>query len=166
MRLWKGREVDLDQAKRLAAKWYKKTRGIVEFGDLLSAAAIGAVEAEKIKPGDWMFCEQRMSWRILDEVRSWNSVKRNAYKAGLRRVPYDAVMEPSTAMEPVLDKSNLGKAMEALTSRERQVVKLKYWKGMNDVEVATRLRISPMRIGQLNRAALGKLQKHFGVGGL
>lgn len=155
--------MDITQVRRIATYWFRKTHGAIEFGDMLSAGAIGALESERVKPGNTFAAGARIQYRIIDELQSRHQVKRGAYKAGLRHVGYSEKLEPTCYNNPLLDGAKLTPAFNTLTEREQLVMKLAYWRGLNDCEIAKRVGISAVRVGQLQRNAMLKLRAHFGV---
>lgn len=65
----------------------------------------------------------------------------------------------SQAVNVMIYRQTLAKALAKLDARSREVIVLRYFKGMSSKEVAQRLDISPVNVRVIQNRALGKLNK-------
>ena len=86
---------------------------------------------------------------------------------------YDQGGDPLTVMDQVRDERSteegwmdhiaLGSAFRALSSREREILSLRFYDGKTQMEVATRLGISQAQVSRLEKAAITTLRKGISV---
>ena len=76
------------------------------------------------------------------------------------------VLDYLGAYDPELDelaeKIDLMNTFDCLTKRERSIIRLKFYSGLSQAEIAARLGISQMHVSRLQRNALGKLRLNLG----
>ena len=63
--------------------------------------------------------------------------------------------------ESQLNKEMLEKILEILPEKEYQAIKLRFYSGMSQIEIANRLNLSQMHISRLLKKALAKLNTHL-----
>ncbi len=71
----------------------------------------------------------------------------------------EGVLTAGNEEEGVLEKISLRAAIASLPDRERQVLVLRYYRGMTQVDAARVLGVSQVQVSRLERRALGKLQE-------
>jgi RNA polymerase sporulation-specific sigma factor len=96
----------------------------------------------------------------------------------------DAIQEPISLFEPVyhdggdpiyvmdqvgdehehdgawLESLTLRDAMERLSERERTIIRLRFFAGKTQMEVASEIGISQAQVSRLEKAALGRMRSH------
>lgn len=60
-----------------------------------------------------------------------------------------------------IDKMDLNNTMRCLGTREQVIIHLKFYRGLTQTEIATRLGISQMHVSRLQRVALSKLKQEL-----
>ena len=77
-----------------------------------------------------------------------------------------AVLDYLGTYDPELDrlpeKLDLWNTFGCLTERERSIIRLKFYSGLSQAEIAARLGISQMHVSRLQRIALGKIRLNLG----
>ena len=77
----------------------------------------------------------------------------------------DYLGEDDPQFEELADRMDLLKTLSCLTTREKRIIKLKFFAGLSQSEIAGQLGISQMHVSRLQRAALSKLRINLvGVG--
>ena len=86
---------------------------------------------------------------------------------------YDHGGDPLTVMDQVKDNRNteegwmehitLRSAFTALSSREKQILSMRFYDGKTQMEVATTLGISQAQVSRLEKGAIGTLRKSVSV---
>ena len=70
----------------------------------------------------------------------------------------DYVGETDPRFEELLERIDVTNSLQCLSSRERAIIHLKYYSGLSQTAIASRLGISQMHVSRLQRNALGKLK--------
>ena len=113
----------------------------------------------------------------VNRVRRWMETSHgvislddaNGFHADLKLVdsiPDGGAADPASAANHSMLRQQLGKVLDSLSDREREVIKLRF--GLGDgcnrtlAEVAAVFGVSRERIRQIERRAFGKLQQHAG----
>ena len=63
--------------------------------------------------------------------------------------------------EMILSRANLDEAIESLVPRQRAVIKLRFFAGMTQTEIADRLSVSQMHVSRLQHQGLHALRRYF-----
>ena len=71
----------------------------------------------------------------------------------------DYLATEEAGLEAAAERIDLVKTMDSLNERERTIIRLKFYSGLSQTEIASRLGISQMHVSRLQRAALGKLRE-------
>ena len=81
--------------------------------------------------------------------------------------------DPSTLMEYVgaedpqfdhmMDRLDLSSCLRILDKREQTIIRMKFYLGLTQTEIADRLGISQMHVSRIQRSALGKLKSTVGL---
>ncbi len=80
-------------------------------------------------------------------------------EAGEDGLTLEGVLTAGSEEEGVLEKLSLRSAIAGLPEREQQVLLLRYYRGMTQVDAARVLGVSQVQISRLERRAVGKLQE-------
>ncbi len=80
-------------------------------------------------------------------------------EAGTDGLTLEGVLTAGNEEERVLEKLTLRAAIAALPQREQQVLLLRYYRGMTQMDAARVLGVSQVQISRLERRAVGKLQE-------
>lgn len=115
----------------------------------------------------------------LDELATQIGVKREELVFAL-----DSIADPISLFEPVggdggdsllvmdqvsderncdvrwLERISLAEGIGELTDREKRIVAKRFWQGKTQSEVAAEIGISQAQVSRLEKAALGKIEKH------
>ena len=70
----------------------------------------------------------------------------------------DYLGETDPQFEELLERIDVTNSLQCLSSRERSIIHLKYYSGLPQTAIASRLGISQMHVSRLQRNALGKLK--------
>ena len=74
----------------------------------------------------------------------------------------DAIQSPMSLQEPVYsDGGDLEAAMERLNERERRIIRLRFFEGRTQMEVADQIRISQAQVSRLEKNALRTMRKYL-----
>lgn len=73
----------------------------------------------------------------------------------------DQIKDESADDELWLNSIALGEGMSRLSDRERQIIKLRYFLGRTQNEVADRVGVSQAQVSRLEKAALSKMEKYI-----
>lgn len=73
-----------------------------------------------------------------------------------RRVEYVGAEDPQ--FDHMMDRLDLTSCMRILDRREQNIIRMKFYSGLTQTEIADRLGISQMHVSRLQRSALGKLK--------
>ncbi len=116
----------------------------------------------------------------IDEIAAEMGVKREEISAAL-----DAIMDPVSLYEPVyhdggdaifvmdqvkdekniddswLEKVAIKEALKHLNARERNILKLRFFLGRTQVEIANEIGISQAQVSRLEKNALGHMKKYL-----
>ncbi len=116
----------------------------------------------------------------IDEIAAEMGVKREEISAAL-----DAIMDPVSLYEPVyhdggdaifvmdqvkdekniddswLEKVAIKEALKHLNARERNILKLRFFLGKTQVEIANEIGISQAQVSRLEKNALGHMKKYL-----
>ncbi len=80
-------------------------------------------------------------------------------EAGTDGLTLEGVLTAGNEEERVLEKLTLRAAIAALPQREQQVLLLRYYRGMTQMDAARVLGVSQVQVSRLERRAVGKLQE-------
>jgi RNA polymerase sigma factor (sigma-70 family) len=113
----------------------------------------GSFDGRRGEPRAWLFGIARNA--ALDELRRRRRV------ATLAAEPDDASAAPvaDEAVEGALRRSVLRAGIETLAPRDRELVALKFFAGLSNVEIASVLGVSASNAGTLVHRAVQKLRK-------
>ena len=70
----------------------------------------------------------------------------------------DYLGDADPQFEKVEDRLHLANSLRQLDARERAIIDLRFYAGLSQTEIASRLGISQMHVSRLQRAALSKLR--------
>ena len=70
----------------------------------------------------------------------------------------DYLGDDDPQFEELLERIDITNSLQCLSSRERTIIHLKYYSGLSQTAIASRLGISQMHVSRLQRDALGKLK--------
>lgn len=113
-------------------------------------------QPERASVRSWLFTIARS--RALDRLRSRRSLDR------LSRPPLDGEAEAATAasQESLLLKRHVERQLEKLSDREREVLRLAYYDGCTQEEIAARLGEPLGTVKSRTRSGLGRLRMLLG----
>jgi RNA polymerase sigma-B factor len=69
-----------------------------------------------------------------------------------------ALFSPDQALESAPDRMSLGRALDAVAPREREIVRLRFVEGLTQTEIGARVGLSQMQVSRLLRATLAALR--------
>ena len=61
----------------------------------------------------------------------------------------------------IIDKITLQEALRSLSEKERLLITMRYYKNMNQSEIAQRFHISQVQVSRLEKKIIEKLKKKF-----
>ena len=70
-------------------------------------------------------------------------------------------MSDSTQEERLLEYVALREGIEALPQKEREIIKLRFYRGLTQQNTARIMQVSQVQISRLERKALGKLKSYL-----
>lgn len=121
-----------------------------------------------------VFLKVCQHWDTFDEskasVSTWvYTIARNAvidfYRTHRSHAELPETLTATGSMEDDLTQrdmlSSLSTALEALEQRQRDIIILRYWKGMTLKDIAARMELSYTYIKVLHNEALRKLRRHL-----
>jgi RNA polymerase sigma factor for flagellar operon FliA len=173
--------------KQIVARFLRKLPANVLRDDLIAAGTYGLIDSLR-KNGDergpsfeW-YARIRIRGAILDELRSQDWLTRRARgliaaHTGEGQAPMSAVVgiddlseahrswlcdestpSPLEAAEASSDRAAIVAALGTLGERERLIVTLHYFQGVQLKDIATQLGVSEPRVSQLHSRAIAKLK--------
>jgi len=71
----------------------------------------------------------------------------------------DYIGQTDAGLELLEDKTNLERAFDVLTGRERIILHLRFYESISQTEIAKRLSVSQMHVSRLQQRALEKLKQ-------
>jgi RNA polymerase sigma factor FliA len=176
--------------KQQVARFLRKLPPNVLRDDLIAAGTYGLIDSLRKNGGDrgptfeW-YARIRIRGAILDELRTQDWLTRRARSrvaanAADGQAPMSGVValddlseahrgclfdesipSPLQAAEDSDERAALSKAVEQLADRERLIVTLHYFKGVQLKAIATQLKVSEPRVSQLHSRAIAKLRAHL-----
>jgi RNA polymerase sigma-B factor len=84
--------------------------------------------------------------------------------AGEGSTVLDYLGQDDPQFEAAVDRMDMANILGGLKEREKTIIRLKFYGGLSQTEIAGRLGISQMHVSRLQRAALDKLRRSLGVG--
>src|SRR5690242_13375940 len=149
------------------AAWIKANRGLIlywvkrrpcpsvyEAEDAFQAATIGVMRAAKeFDPSRGCHFNTLVAWKIRGEIRNeavkvLRKLKRERHSP--RLMPNIPLGTFDDWLKTIPDGSErLPRAISRLTEREQQVIRLRYYEGMNGPAISEALGVSKQRVGQL-----------------
>jgi RNA polymerase sigma factor for flagellar operon FliA len=176
--------------RQQVARFLRKLPPNVLRDDLIAAGTYGLIDSLRKNGGDrgptfeW-YARIRIRGAILDELRTQDWLTRRA-RSRIAANPTDgqaplsgvvalddlseahrgslfdeSVPSPLQAAEDSDERAALTKAVEQLADRERLIVTLHYFKGVQLKAIATQLKVSEPRVSQLHSRAIAKLRAHL-----
>ena len=73
----------------------------------------------------------------------------------------DQISDPSGTDEAWLDNIALREAVKKLTEREKKIIRMRFFQGKTQMEIAADIGISQAQVSRLEKGALARLKKHF-----
>ena len=73
----------------------------------------------------------------------------------------DQISDPSGTDEAWLDNIALREAVKKLTEREKKIIRMRFFQGKTEMEIAADIAISQAQVSRLEKGALARLKKHF-----
>ena len=97
-----------------------------------------------------------MALESLKEVQSLNSDEKHA--DAYRNIPWIDLLGVPTEDEKILDSISLQKALSILSTKERQVIILRYFQDKTQTEVAKKMGISQVQVSRIEKRILLQLR--------
>jgi len=173
--------------RQIVARFLRRLPANVLRDDLIAAGTYGLIDSlrkngESRGPTFEWYARIRIRGAILDELRSQDWLTRRARGLveahnGEGHAPFSAVVaiddlseahrcwlhdettpSPLEAAEASADRAAIVAALRALGDRERLIVTLHYFQGVQLRDIASELGVSEPRISQLHSRAIGKLR--------
>jgi RNA polymerase sigma factor (sigma-70 family) len=159
--------------KKLARKLRRKYSTKYHIDDMISHGNLGLISAartyDKFK-GKMTFVSYacfKINFHILDGARINGLFSRCAYAKGL--TDYEilgTLIEPNTCsirpdVNRSLDRGCLDEQLSRLLVREQKILRMIYYAGMTQVNIAKELGVTQARITQIKNKALGKMRKRM-----
>jgi RNA polymerase sigma factor FliA len=181
--------------RQLVARFLRKLPPNVLRDDLMAAGTYGLIDSLRKNGHDrgptfeW-YARIRIRGAILDELRTQDWLTRRARsrmaaQTGDGRAPLAGVVaiddlseahrgglfdestpSPLQAAEDSDERAGLSKAIQQLDERERLIVTLHYFQGVQLKAIAVQLGVSEPRVSQLHSRAIGKLRASLGESAL
>jgi DNA-directed RNA polymerase specialized sigma subunit len=157
----------------VAKRFCRLYRG-VNYSDAVSAGTQALIAgAQRYTPlneaagaaGLWHYVQLRIFGSMDDMVHIDRGHLHWAH-AGRRRMLGRSDNVFGISYSPPLHDPFVHKALECLKTRQRRVIELLFWEGMNMREVGDALGIGEARVFQIRNAALAKLALHYRMRGL
>jgi RNA polymerase sigma factor for flagellar operon FliA len=178
----------MPMVRKIAARFLAKVPRNVERDDLIAAGTYGLLDALRKNPsprGPWFegYVFLRVRGAIVDELRTQDWLGRNERRRetesrqmgapsthvmvalddlpgrGARFLCDESTPSPLEVAERNDERGALATAMSALLERDRILVDLHYFQGVQLKEIASRLGVSKPRASQLHSRALATLRR-------
>lgn len=102
----------------------------------------------------------------LDAIQSPVSLYEPVYSEGGDTLYImDQISDKKNKEDNWIEEISLNEAMEKLTNRENNIIKLRYFEGKTQMEVAQEINISQAQVSRLEKAALKNMKNHLLVKG-
>jgi len=173
---------------QIVARFFRRLPPNVLRDDLIAAGTYGLIDSLRKNSDttaasfEW-YARIRIRGAILDELRSQDWLSRRARshatqaslaagatggativgfedlsEAKRASVTTDPARSPLALVEEQRDREELLRAVEHLDERERLIVRMHYFKGVQFKVIAATLKVSEPRVSQLHARAMGKLR--------
>ncbi len=168
----------LDHVHALARRLQSRVPRCVAFDDLVSAGAIGLMQAvDRFQPSRGLrfgtYARHRIWGAMLDflrgedplsraerrEVRAASADRPSAVTISLEELPAFDPRGAHCTSYTFADRIDLERARQCLSARERKVVSLLFDLDWSNREVARELGVNESRVSQIKHAALSKLRE-------
>lgn len=170
----------LDHVHALARRLQSRVPRCVAFDDLVSAGAIGLMQAvDRFQPSRGpqfgTYARHRIWGAMLDFLRGEDPLSR-AERRKIRAASADRPSAATISLEEIpafeprgarctsyafADRIDLDRARQCLSGRERKVVSLLFDLDWSNREVARELGVNESRVSQIKHTALSKLRAHL-----
>ena len=98
----------------------------------------------------------------LDAIQSPVSLYEPVYNEGGDTLyVMDQISDKKNKEETWIEEISLGEAIKRLPEREKQIVKLRFFKGRTQIEVAEELGISQAQVSRLEKSALRSMRNYL-----
>ena len=148
---------------------------LVELGDLgeqdaMKAIGLFAHSGVAAHPGDAgmqeiaarMGCPAEQVGASLEAIVEPVSLFEPVYNDGGDSIyVMDQISDPSGTDEAWLDNIALREAVKKLTEREKKIIRMRFFQGKTQMEIAADIGISQAQVSRLEKGALARLKKHF-----
>ncbi|MEG0805513.1 MAG: RNA polymerase sporulation sigma factor SigG [Lachnospiraceae bacterium] len=101
----------------------------------------------------------------LDAIQSPVSIYEPIYSDnGDNLCVYDQISDKKNKEDTWIEELSLSDAMSRLGGREKHIIKLRFFEGKTQVEVANEIAISQAQVSRLEKSALDNMRKYLSVG--
>ena len=148
--------------KRIYSYIISRTRNDAAAQDIAAAMwekvfkKLDSFDADKGNISQWLFAvarnEVNMHYRLYHVRKFFNFSDYEDFN------PPSGEKEAPELMEAELERQNLLKAMETLSGKERDILALKFYSGLNNREIAVIVNISESNAGTIINRSIAKLR--------
>lgn len=142
--------IDYDRICRIAKFYSLHLPPRIDWRDLAQESALGVLQGRMV-----------FKWAMTDLLRRDSLIGvayRKHYSQCFRRVPMQDSIRIAAPNQHVI-LTRLQHQIDALPSAHRRVLRMRYWEGMHNSEIASQFGVNPSRIAQIHTAAIQKLRE-------